>query len=182
MYWFGFLMAAGYIRGQGPTLTLVVTIGEKPRSCIEAFTRDILIDHVCCEFCHSSTAGWQVYLRDQHLCKALLPWGVPSDLHGDDSALLDDLPRECAVPFICGYMAGNRSMPGPARRVRAEGFAVHGTPAVLARLNLMVQKYWGISGGKVVLRQTRAELRFSGPGALREIHTQLNACTARLRT
>lgn len=182
LYWVGFLMAAGHIWGQGNSLTLVVTIGEKSRSCIEVFTADILTDHIHCEFCHSSTVGWQVYLRDQGLCKALFPWGVPSDLHGDDSALLDDLPREFAIPFICGYVAGNRSIPNASHHVGAEGFTVQGTPAVLARLNLMVQKYWGVQSGKVTSRQSRAELRFSDPGARREIRSQLSACTARLRT
>jgi hypothetical protein len=100
---------------------------------------------------------------------------ISSSLHGDDSALLDDLPKEFAVPFMCGYMGGARC------RESAEGFAVYGTPALLARLNAMVQKYWGLSGGKVISGQARAELRFSTPGARREIETQINAGIARLR-
>lgn len=181
LYWLGFLMASGHIWGQGRSLTLVVTLGEKSREFIEAFIADISTDHIYCEFCHSSIVGWQVYLRDQSLCKALFPWGVPSDLHGDDSALLDDLPREFAVPFICGYVDGSWPFINSSKGVSGERFIVQGTPAVLARLNSMVQRYWGISGGLVTSRQERAELQFSDAGACREIHSQLNTHVSRVR-
>lgn len=181
LYWCGFLMAAGRICGQGRTLTLVVTIGDKPRSCIEVFTADFVIGHIFREFCYSSTVGWQAYFRDQSLCRALVPWGVPSDLHGDDSALLEDLPKEFAIPFICGYVAGNRSVPNGTHRTRAGGLTLRGTPVVLARLNVLMQKYWGIPGGEVTPREPWAELRFADPDAGRQIQGRLDACTAQLR-
>jgi hypothetical protein len=174
MYWLGFLTAAGHIFGQGNSLALVVTLGDKPRTYIEDFMADMSIDHIYCEFCESSTLGLQVYLRDRDLCKALFPWGISSALHGDDSTLLDDLPKEFAIPFICGYMDGAQ------RRVGAKGFTVHGAPVVLARLNVMVQKYWGVSGGTVTSLPAGAELRFADPTARREIESQINAGAARL--
>jgi hypothetical protein len=181
LYWLGFLMAAGHIWGQGSSLTLVLTLGEESREYIKTFMADITTDHIYCEFCYSSVVGWQVYLRDQGLCKALFPWGVPSDLHGDDSALLDDLPREFAIPFICGYVDGSRRFIHSSDRPRDDRFAVQGTPAVLARINSMVQKYWGVSGGMVTLRQERAELQFSDPAACRAVHSQLNTYVSRFR-
>ncbi len=181
LYWLGFLMAAGHIRGQGSSLTLVVTLGEKSRAYIAAFMADVLTDHIYCEFCHSSIVGWQVYLRDQSLCKALFPWGVPSDLHGDDSALLDDLPREFATPFICGYVDGSWPNINSSNTVRGERFTVRGTPAVLARLNSMVQRYWGVPGGLVTSGRERAELQFSDPEACRAIHSQLDTYVSRVR-
>ncbi len=182
LYWLGFLMAAGYIRGQGRSLTLVVTLGEQSREYIETLMADITTDRIYCEFCHSSIVGWQVYLRDQSLCKALFPWGVPSDLHGDDSALLDDLPSELAIPFIRGYVDGNWPFIHSSGRLRDDRFAVYGTPAVLARLNSMVQRHWGVSGGSVTARQERAELQFSDPEACRAIHSQLKTYVSRFRT
>lgn len=182
LYWLGFLMAAGYIRGQGRTLTLVVTLGEKSREYIETLTADIGSDRIYCEFCHSSIVGWQVYLRDQSLCKALFPWGVPSDLHGDDSALLDDLPSEFAIPFMCGYADGNWPSIHSSGRGREDRFTVHGAPEVLARLNSMVQKHWGVSAGRVTVRQNRAQLDFSDPKGCRAIHSQLKTYVSRVRT
>jgi len=175
-------MAAGHIWGHGSSLALVVTLGEESREYIATFMADITTEHIRCEFCYSSSAGWQVYLRDQGLCKALFPWGVPSDLYGDDSALLDDLSREFAAPFICGYMDGNRPFIHSSGRLRGGRFTVLGTPAVLARINSMIQRYWGVSGGIVTSRQDRAELRFSDPEACRVIHRNLNTYTSRFRT
>jgi hypothetical protein len=182
LYWLGFLMAAGHIWGQGSSLALVVTLGEESREYMATFMADITTDRIYCEFCYSSAVGWQVYLRDQSLCKALFPWGVPSDLHGDDSALLDDLPREFAIPFIRGYVDGTRPFIRSSDRLRGDRFTVHGTPAILARINSMVQRYWGVSGGIVTSRQERAELQFSNPKACRAIHSQLNTYTSRVRT
>lgn len=182
LYWFGVLMAAGRIFGQGASLTLVVTLGKQSREYIETFIADLATDYIRSEFCYSSIVGWQVYLRDQDLCKALFPWGVPSELHGDDSALLDDLPDEFAIPFICGYVDGNWPFIRSSNGARGERFIVQGTPAVLARLNSMVQRYWGVSGGIVTSRQERAELRFSDPGACRIIHHQLSTYVSRCRT
>jgi hypothetical protein len=174
LYWLGFLMAAGYIRGQGrSSLTLVVTLGKESRKYVETFVADIMTDRIYCEFCHSSIVGWQVYLRDQDLCKALFPWGIPSDLHGDDSALLDDLPRQFVIPFITGYVDGNWPAIHSLNRLRDDRFIIHGTRAVLCRINSMVQRYWGISSGVVVPQQERAKLLFSDPEACRTIHSQL---------
>jgi hypothetical protein len=181
VYWLGFLMATGHIWGQGQSLTLVVTIGEKSRECIETLIADMTTDHISCEFCHSSVVGWQVYLRDPSLCNALFPWGVPSDLHGDDSALLDDLPREFATPFICGYVDGNWSFPHSSDKLRDGKFTVHGTPAVLARINSMVERYWGISGGIVTSRHGRAQLRFSDRATCRALHSKLDTYASRFR-
>jgi len=141
---------------------------------------DITTDRIYCEFCYSSTVGWQVYLRDQGLCKALFPWGVPSDLHGDDSALLDDLPKEFAIPFICGYVDGNRSFPRSSDKLPNGRFTVHGTAAVLARINSMVKRHWGVSGRIVTSRRERSELKFSNPAG-RAIHSQLDTFTSRSR-
>jgi hypothetical protein len=142
---------------------------------------DLAADYIRCEFCYSSVVGWQAYLRDPSLCKALFPWGVPSDLHGDDSALLDDLPREFAIPFICGYAEGNWSFTHSIPGVSEKRFAVRGTPVVLARINSMIQRYFEVPGGKVVPRRERAELQFSDPGACRAIHSHLNTYVSRLR-
>jgi len=182
LYWLGFLMAAGYIRGQGRSLTLVVTLGEQSRECIETLMADITTDRIYCEFCHSSIVGWQVYLRDQSLCKALFPWGVPSDLHGDDSALLDDLPSELAIPFIRGYVDGNWPCIHSSARLRDDRFTVYGTQEVLARLNSMVQRHWGVSAGSVTARRNRAQLQFSDPKACRAIHSRLKTYVSRVRT
>jgi hypothetical protein len=175
-------MAAGHIWGQGTSLTLVVTLGERSRACIESLIADLGTGHLRCEFCYSSIVGWQAYLRDPSLCKALFPWGVPSDLHGDDSALLDDLPREFAVPFICGYADGNWPFTHSLRGVSKKSFTVQGTPVVLARINSMLKRYWEVPGGAVIPRQERAELQFSDPGACRAIYSQLNTYVSRVRT
>jgi hypothetical protein len=182
LYWLGFLMAAGYIRGQGRSLTLVVTLGEKSQEYIETLTADIGSDRIYCEFCHSSIVGWQVYLRDQSLCKALFPWGIPSDLHGDDSALLDDLPSELAIPFMRGYLDGDWPSTHSSNKVQGDRFTLHGSPEVLARLNAMVQRHWGASAGEVTTRQNRAQLQFSDPKGCRAIQNQLKTYVSRVRT
>ena len=180
LYWLGFLMVAGHIWGQGSSLALVVTLGEESRKYIATFTADITLDRIHCEFCYSSTVGWQVYLRDQGLCKALFPWGVPSDLHGDDSALLDDLPKEFAIPFICGYVDGNKSFASSSDRPGSDGFTVRGTAAVLARINSMVERHWGVSGRIVTSPGDRSALKFSNPVG-RALHSQLDTFTSRSR-
>lgn len=182
LYWLGFLMAAGYIRGQGRSLTLVVTLGEKSQEYIETLAADIANARLYCEFCHSSIVGWQAYLRDQSLCKALFPWGIPSDLYGDDSALLDDLPSEFAIPFMCGYVDGSWPSKHSSDRSRGDRFTVHGSPEVLARLNAIVLRHWGVSAGSVTVRQNRAQLQFSDPKACRAIQSQLQTYVSRVRT
>jgi hypothetical protein len=180
VYWLGFLMATGRILGQGTSLTLVVTLGELSREYVGTFMADLTTDYVRCEYCYSNIEGWQAYLRDPSLCKALFPWGVPSDLHGDDSALLDDLSAELAIPFIRGYVDGDRSVIHASNNGSTGRFAVRGAPAVLARINSMVQRYWGVGGGTVTSRRDGAELRFSDAKSCRIIHNQLNTYGSRL--
>ncbi|HKV43125.1 MAG TPA: hypothetical protein VJT32_00385 [bacterium] len=182
LYWLGFLMAAGYIWGQGSSLALVVTLGAESRAYIDTFMADLSTDRIYCEFCYSNIVGWQVYLRDKDLCKALFPWGVPSELHGNDSALLDDLPGELAIPFIRGYVDGNWSFIHSSNGPREGRFAVEGTPVVLARLRSLMKRCWRIRGGTVSSRGGRATLRFSDPGACRVIQSHLGAFVSRVRT
>lgn len=174
LYWFGFLTAAGDIRGHGAALTLVVTLGEEGRDRIDTLLADLLSERLRWEFCHSSIVGWQVYLRDQAFCEALLPWGVPSDLYGEDPAVLEDFREEFVVPFMCGYVDGSKiGRRGRAHR-RPNGFAVRGTPAVLAEINALVQRWWGISSGVISQVHGRAELRFTDPAAGRAIQSRLD--------
>src|SRR5207244_3484479 len=98
----------GRIMGHGTSATLVVTIGEEPPDSLAALPADLVAGHMRAEFCRSSIVGWQGYLRDQALCKALVPWGIPSDLYGEDPGVLDDLPREFVPSFLRGYVDGDR--------------------------------------------------------------------------
>ncbi len=180
LYWYGFLTAAGQIMGQGTSLTLVVTLGEEPPDSIDALPVDLMSGHMRCEFCRSSIVGWQGYLRDQALCKALVPWGIPSDLYGDDPGVLDDLPEDFVTPYLRGYMDGDRVSRGSPHSRRDGGFTLRGTPAVLAGINAMIQKCWNVSGGVVTQGHRRAELRFADAGASRIIHHRLNAVASRL--
>ena len=180
MYWYGFLTAAGQIMGQGTSLTLVVTLGERSPHSIDALPVDLMGGHMRCEFCRSSIVGWQGYLRDQALCKALVPWGIPSDFYGGDPSILDDLPAEFVAPFLRGYTDGDRVPSKPARSSRDGSFTFHGTPAVLAGINAAIKKCWDVSGGVVTRRSDRAELRFTNPDASRAIHHRLNMVASRL--
>ena len=181
LYWLGFLTAAGHICGHGSLLTLVVTLGEDGRDCVATLMADLATEHIRYEFCHSSIVGWQVYLRDQGLCEALLPWGIPSDFHGDDPALLDDLPKEFVAPFIRGYtdaaLMSRRSGGGS----RNGHFALHGTPAVLAGINAMLKRCWAVSSGVVSQRQERTELRVSDSGACHTIYSHLDTFASRFQ-
>jgi len=180
LYWYGFLTAAGQIMGQGTSLTLVVTLGEEPPDSIDALPVDLMSGHMRCEFCRSSIVGWQGYLRDQALCKALVPWGIPSDLYGDDPGVLDDLPEEFVTPYLRGYMDGDRVSRRSPHSRRDGGFTLRGTPAVLVGINAIIQKCWNVSGGVVTQGHRRAELRFADPGASRIIHHRLNSVASRL--
>jgi hypothetical protein len=180
MYWCGFLTAAGQILGQGNSLTLVVTLGKKSPDSIDALPADLMAGHVRCEFCRSSIVGWQGYLRDQALCKALVPWGIPSDLYGNDPGVLDDLPAEFVAPFLRGYVDGDRVSSKSPHSPRDGSFTVSGTPDVLASINMTIKKCWKISGGVVTPGSNGAELRFSDPGASRLIHHRLNSVPSRL--
>jgi hypothetical protein len=181
MYWLGFLTAAGHIWGQGASLTLVITLGEKSQPHMDTFMADFADPHVRYEFCRSSVLGWQLYVRDQGLCKALIPWGITSELYGDDPALLDDLPKEFAAPFLRGYIDGNWPARPPADGEKDAKLILQGTFAVLTGINAMIQRCWGISGGAVSARPPRAELRFASASASREILSQVNAYTSRAR-
>jgi hypothetical protein len=180
LYWLGFLMAAGRIWGQGTSLTLVVTLGEQSHAHMETFMDDLATDYVRCEFCRSSVVGWQAYLRDQTLCKALFPWGVPSELHGDDATILDDLPGEFTTPFIRGYADGNWPALRFASGQKEARFVLQGTADILKRINTMMQRHWSASGGRVTPQGARAELRFGASSACKTIRERLDAYPSRL--
>lgn len=181
LYWFGFLTAAGQIIGQGNSLTLVVTLRTERPESIERLSADLLVTgHLRCEFCHSSIVGWQGYLRDPALCKALVPWGIPSSLDGDDPALLDDLPAEFVAPFLRGYVDGDRISNGSDQGPRDRGFTLRGTPAILAGINAIIERYWNVSGGMVTSGLHGGELRFADPAANRTIHHHLETVASRI--
>jgi hypothetical protein len=177
MYWLGFLTAAGRIWGQGAAFTLVITLGDKKSQMyIKTIMADLADPYARSEFCQSSLHGWQLYIRDQSLCNALIPWGIPSDLHGEDPAVLDDLPEEFAAPFLRGYVDGN----WPTRQTMDAALILQGSPAVLAGINAMVHRYWGVDGC-VVNGRPRAELRFPNPHHGQEILRRTAAYTSRMR-
>ena len=180
MYWYGFLTAAGQIKGQGSSLTLVVTLGRKPPDSIDALPADLMGGHIRCEFCRSSIVGWQGYLRDPGLCKALVPWGIPSDLDGNDPGVLDDLPAEFVAPFLRGYVDGDRVSLKSPRTPRDSSFTVRGAAEVLASIHSTIKKCWKVSGGIMTHGSDGAELRFADPGASRIIQHQLSTVSSRL--
>lgn len=182
VYWMGFLTAAGYIYGQGASLTLIVTLGERSQAHVETLMADLTNPGVHCEFCRSSIVGWQLYVRDPNLCKALIAWGIPSDLQGDDPALLDDLPQEFAAPFLRGYLDGEWPVSAVWRDGRGSGLTFRGTGGVLAGINSMVRRCWGIDGGIVTRRSSQADLRFSDPQCDREILDRIRTYTSRARS
>lgn len=180
LYWLGFLTAAGHIWGQGSSLTLVITLGDKSQAHMGAFMADLADPHVRYEFCRSSLLGWQLYIRDQALCTALIPWGILSDLHGDDPSVLDDLPEEFAIPFLRGYVDGNWPAPRTSGRGRSDTLVLFGPPAVLAGINNIAARFWRVPAGVVTERSPRAELRFTG-AASRGIMERVHRYTARER-
>jgi hypothetical protein len=160
MYWMGFLNAAGRICGQGASFALIITLGERSQQHMNTFVEDVATPQVRSEYCSSSLRGWQLYVRDQSLCKALLQWGIPSDLQGDDPTVLDDVPEEFVAPFLHGYLDGNWATPGgPASR--ANGLVLYGTEAILDSVNRMVNRAWGVDSGVVKARPPRAALSFN---------------------
>jgi hypothetical protein len=173
LYWFGFFTAAGYIRGQGPSLTLIVTLGEEGRGSLGALEADLMMGPIRCELCHSSLAGWQGYLRDPILCNALIPWGIPSDLYGEDAALLEDLPEGLFLPFIRGYMEGGELARRTRMRGHTPGVTIRGTPAVLGGLNTLIQRYWGIAPGLITQVGADTVLHFSGRVAREAFESRL---------
>lgn len=180
MYWVGFLTAAGRLCGQGAAFTLVVTLGNRSQADMDTFTADLAGAYVRYEFCHSSLAGWQLYVRDEHLCKALLPWGIPSDRYGEAPALLDELPDDLITPFVRGYLDGDRLVHGKPHRGTASALTLHGTPAVLAGINNMVQRCWHVPMGTVTAGTRRATLRFADPQTCAVIWDRVHAYPSRL--
>lgn len=181
VYWVGFLTAAGHIWGQGTSSTLVMTLGDKSQAHVKTFMADLVDPHVRCEFCESNVRGWQVYLRNQSLCQALIPWGIPSDLFGEDPALLDDLPKEFVGPFLRGYLDGNWPLPAASPDRRPGGLVLHGTDGILSGINAMLRRCWGIDGGILTPRPPRADLRFPDRLDDRKIADRVNAYTTRAR-
>jgi hypothetical protein len=179
MYWVGFLTASGRICGQGASFALIITLGERSQEHINTFIEDLATPQVRNEYCRSSLLGWQLYVRDQSLCKALLRWGIPSDLHGDDPTVLEDLPKEFIAPFIHGYVDGNWAPPD--RAARSNGVVLYGTEAILNSVNMVVEKGWGIDSGVVTPRAPRAELKFNRQDG-QAILTRSRAYTARRRS
>jgi hypothetical protein len=159
LYWVGFLTAAGRICGQGSSFALIVTLGDRSQKHMDTLLKDIATPQVRHEFCRSSLLGWELYVRDQNLCNILLRWGVPSDLHGNDPAVLEDLSKKYIAAYLRGYLDGNgasASVTGSA----SNRLIFYGTEAVLAAINAMIHRCWQIDSGKVTRRPPRDELRF----------------------
>jgi len=177
LYWVGFLTAASRICGQGTSFALIITLGGRSQAYVDTLMADLTEPHVRHEFCQSSLLGWQLYIRDQTLCKALLPWGIPSDIHGDDPALLDDVPADLAAPFLRGYLDGNFPMPSGRRN----GLVLYGAEPVLARIKTMIRRHWGIDKAVLTPQAPRATLRFPGRGGDREFLDRASSYTGRSR-
>ena len=180
LYWVGFLTAAGRICGQGGTSALVVTLGHRSQEYMHIFMADLATPQVRNELCRSSLVGWQLYVRDRNLCEALSRWGIPSDVHGDDPTVLDDLPAECVTPFLRGYLDGNWASAGVPRS-RSNHLILYGAEAVLAGINAMVHRCWRVDSGVVTCRPPRAELRFS-PKDERVVLDHMQTYTTRCRS
>jgi hypothetical protein len=176
LYWVGFLTAAGRILGQGPSMAIVVTLGDRADAHMMRFMQEITGPGVRQEYCESSLLGWQAYVREPSLCKALMPWGIPSDAHGEDPALLDDIPEDLAAPFLGGYLDGN----WPAGTFPRSGrLTWHGTPAVLAAVNRLLSRCWQVPEGRIVSRGPRATLRHAAPRIDRQIWERVRAYAPR---
>ena len=177
VYWIGFLTAAGRICGQGTSFALIVTLGDRSKPYVDTLMADLTEPHVRHEFCQSSLLGWQLYIRDQTLCKALLPWGIASDVHGEDPSLLDDVPPDLAAPFLRGYLDGD----WPAPTGRRNGLVLHGSEPVLEKIAAMVKRHWRINGATITPQPPRAVLRFPGRGVDRRFLDRTGAYTSRFR-
>ncbi|HLW49184.1 MAG TPA: hypothetical protein VKW09_15655 [bacterium] len=180
MYWLGFLSAAGRICGQGASFALIITLGTRSQEHMNMFVQDVATPQVRNEYCSSSLLGWQLYVRDQGLCKALLRWGIPSDLHGDEPGVLDDIPAEFAAPFVHGYVDGNWA-PADVGAPRSNGLLLYGTETILGAVNRMVKRAWGVTGGVITPRGPRSQLRFNRQDG-HAILTRSRAYTERRRT
>jgi hypothetical protein len=176
LYWVGFLTAAGRISGQGQSIAVVVTLGDRAEKQIARFIQDITDPNVRQEYCHSSLLGWQVYLREPSLCHALILWGIPSDSHGEDPALLDDIPSDLIAPFLAGYLDGD----WPASTFPRSGrLVLHGSPDVLSAINRVLRRCWNISEGKITPQPPRAILRYPAQRIDQEIWEHIRSRTLR---
>src|SRR5262249_26311472 len=93
--------------------------------------------------------------------------------------VLDDLPAEFVTPFLRGYVDGERISSGSAQRRRDRGFTLRGTPAILAGINAIIQRYWSVSGGMITSGPHGDELRFADPAASRDINHHLDSVASR---
>jgi len=178
LYWVGFLTAAGRISGQGSSMALVVTLGDRAESHVTRLMEDMAESRLRPEYCESSLLGWQVYVREPTLCKALLPWGVPSIAYGDDPALLDDLPNQFAAPFLCGYLDGN--WPG-ATFSRKGRLVLNGTVGVLSAVSHTLRTCWGISEGRITASAARARLDYPSLQIDQQVRDRARTYTLRRR-
>ena len=160
VYWVGFLSAAGRICGVGASSALIVTLGDRAQEYMRVFMSDLATPQARYELCRSSLLGWQFYVRERYLCEALLRWGISSEVHGNDSTVLDDLPTKFIAPFLRGYFDGNWTAPGVPRS-SSHRLVLYGTESVLASINGMIYRRWQIAPGVLTCRSPRAELRFS---------------------
>jgi len=158
----------------------VLVLGEKSLPHMKTFLADFADPFVQFEFCRSSLLGWQLYVRAQDLCRALIPWGIPSDLYGDDPGLLDGLPEEFAVPFMHGFLDGNWPAPRAAGRDGAP-LTLHGPAATLGGINGVVQRCWRVAPGVITEMPSRAKLHFASRQASRVIRNKALAHTSRSR-
>ncbi len=179
VYWVGFLTAAGRICGQGASSALIVTLGHRSQEYMHVLMADLATPQVRHELCRSSLLGWQLYVRDRNLCDALLRWGIPSEVYGDDPAVLADFPRELIAPYLRGYLDGNWTTPGTVRS-RSHGLVFYGTEGVLSAIDAMIHRGWRLAPGVVTPRPPRAELRYS-PRDEREIFDHVHTYTTRCR-
>ena len=178
VYWVGFLTAAARICGQGGSSALIVTLGHGSQEYMHVFMADLATPQVRHELCRSNLLGWQFYVRDQHLCEALLRWGIPSEVHGDDPTVLDDFPLEFIAPFLRGYLDGNWARPGAARS-RSQNLVFYGSEGVLTAIDAMIRRGWQIPQGVMTRRPDRAELRFNRQDEqtiLSHIHSYTTRC------
>jgi len=181
LYWLGYLKAAGHIWGQGIHSTLVITLGDKSQSHMKTFMDDLADPYARREFCRSTVLGWQLYVRDRDLCRALLPWGVPSDLDGDDPGMLDDLPEEFAAPFLRGYLDGDWPRARTDLLAGTKPLTLHGIPSTLTAINHLVRRCWNVAPGCITQTSARATLRFSDATACRTIRTSASRHSTRAR-
>jgi hypothetical protein len=180
IYWVGFVAAAGRICGQGASFALILTLGTRAQAHMNLFVQDVATSQIRNEYCSSSLLGWQLYVRDQNLCKALLRWGIPSDLHGDDPTVLDDIPNEFTAPFLHGYLDGTWAAPGAAAS-RSSDPILYGTEGILSALNRMLKRACGVHSGAVTPCPPRWQLKFNRQDA-RVVLAHSRAYTGRHRT